>query len=91
MKNIEDGERYKYLGALKAEKFKNLEMKEKVGKEYFCRIKKTQKSKLNSSNVVKEVNSRAVAVIRYGAILIKWTIEENEKTSKKNVEHSTLK
>ena len=53
MKNIEDGERYKYLGALKADKFKNLEMKEKVGKEYFGRIKKTQKSKLNSSNVVK--------------------------------------
>ena len=46
-------ERDEYLGALKADKFKNLEMKEKVGKEYFCNIIKTQKSKFNSSNVVK--------------------------------------
>ena len=66
-------------------------MKEKVGKEYFCRMKKTQKSKLkksqNSGNVVKKTNSRAVAVIRYCAILIKWAIEEQK--NKKNKMQST--
>ena len=65
-------------------------MKEKVGKEYFCRMKKTQKSKLksqNSGNVVKKTNSRAVAVVRYCAILIKWAIEEQK--NKKNKMQST--
>lgn len=37
--------------------FKNLEMKEKNRKEYFRGIKKSLKSKLNSGNVVKTINS----------------------------------
>ena len=38
-------------------------MKENVEKEYFCRIKELLKSKLNPGNVVKAINSRAVALI----------------------------
>ena len=61
---------------MEADRFKNLEMKEKVRKECFRSIKKNLKSKLNSGNVVTAINSRAVAVIRYDARLMKWTKDE---------------
>ena len=70
-KNIEPGERYKYLGIMEADRFKNLKMKGNVRKEYFHRTKKILKSKLNSGNVVTVINSNVAAVIRYSAGLIK--------------------
>ena len=64
--------------------FKNLEMKGKNRKEYFRGIKKSLKSKLNSGNVVKTINSiKAVALIRYGNGLIKWTKSELRTIDKK--------
>ena len=56
---------------LEADGFKNLIMKKKVRKMYFCWIKKILKSKLISENVVTVITSRAVAVTRYSAGLIK--------------------
>ena len=76
IKNIEEGQRYKYLRILEADRFKNLEMTEKVRKEYFRRIKKTLKAKLKYCDVATAINSRAIAVIRYSAGLIKWTKHE---------------
>ena len=94
IKNIEEGEGYKYLGILESDGFKNTEMKEKIRKEYLRRIKKILKSKLNSGNVVAAINSRAVAVIRYGAGLIKWTKDElrtiDRKTRKIMTMHRAL-
>ena len=58
------------------DRFKTLEMKEKVTKEYFRSIKKILKLKLNSSNVVTAINSRVVTVIRYSAGLIKSIKDE---------------
>ena len=40
IKNIEEGEGYKYLGILEDDGFKNLEIKKKLRKQYFRRIKK---------------------------------------------------
>ena len=84
IKNIEEGEGCKYLGILGADRLTNLEMKEKVRKEYCCRIKKILKSNLNSGNVVTAITSRAIAVIRYSAGLIKWTKDELRTIDKKN-------
>ena len=50
---------------LEADRFRSWEMKEKVRKEYFCSIKKILESKLNSGNVVKAINSRAMVLITY--------------------------
>ena len=72
IRNTEDGELYKYFGIMEADRFKNLEMKKKVGKDYFCKIKKILKSKLNSGNIMNVINLRAVALIGYGTRLIKW-------------------
>ena len=60
-----------------------MEMKEKVRK-YFHGMKKILKPKLNSGNVVTVINSRAVAVIRYSAGLIKWTKDDKLQTINRN-------
>ena len=55
MKFIENREGYKYLSILETDGFKNLEMKEKVRKNYFRRIKKIFKPELNSGNIAEEI------------------------------------
>lgn len=63
--------------------FKNLEIKQKARKEHFCWITKFLKPKLNSSNVVTRINSRALAVIKYSAGLIKQTKAELQSIERK--------
>ena len=81
MKENDDG--YKYLGVLEVEGIKHLEMKELVRKEYFRRVKKILKSKLNGGNTIKAINSRAVSIIRYGAGIVDWTKEELQEMDRK--------
>ena len=57
IKSVEDGESYKYLGILEAERYLGEEMKLKVSKEYFRRLKKVLKPKLNGGNLVKGVST----------------------------------
>ena len=48
---------YKYLEIIEGEEIKHQEMKEKVNKEYIKRLKAILKSKLNSGNTVKAINT----------------------------------
>ena len=57
IKALQEGESYTYLGILEADKFLGEEMKLKVSKEYFRRLKKVLKSKLNGGNLVQGVNT----------------------------------
>ena len=57
IKAVQKGESYKYLGILEAERFLGEERKLKVSKEYFRRLKKVLKSKLNDGNLVHRVNT----------------------------------
>ena len=72
MKEDDDGN--KYQGVL-----------EVVRKEYFRRVKKILKSKLNGGNTIKAVNSRAVSIIRYGAGIVDWTKEELQEMDRKTI------
>ena len=49
------------------------EIKSKIWCEYFCRLKRVEKSKLNGKNVIIAANMWAVSVLSYGAGLINWT------------------
>ena len=51
-------------------------MKDKIKKEYIKRLKAILKSKLNSGNTVKAINSRVVPVIRYSAGIVDWKNSE---------------
>ena len=70
IKSLQEGETY--LGILEADRFLGEEMKLKVSKEYFRKLKKVLKSKLNGGNLVQGVNTWAVPLLRYSAAFISW-------------------
>ena len=70
IKSLQEGESYKYLGILEDDRFLGEEMKLKVSKEYFRRLKNVLKSKLNGGNLVQGVNTWAVSLLRYSSAFI---------------------
>ena len=46
IKSLQEGESYKYLGILEAERFLGVEIKLKVSKEHFSKLKKSSKVKI---------------------------------------------
>ena len=73
---LQEGESYKYLGILEADKFLEEKMKFNVLKEYIRRIRKVSKSKLNGGNVICGVNTWAVLLLRYSAAFVSWKKSE---------------
>ena len=57
IKSLQEGESYKYLNILEADKFLEEKMKLTVSKEYIRRLRKDMKSKLNGGNLVRVVNT----------------------------------
>ena len=68
-------ETYKYLGILEGDTIKQVEMKEKIKKEYLRRTRKFLKTKLSSRNLIKGINTWAVPIVRYSWPFSKWTRE----------------
>ena len=64
------------------EEIKHQEMKEKIKDEYM-RLKALLKSKLNSGNTVKAINTWAVPVIRYSAGIVDWKNSELRNMDRK--------
>ena len=58
------------LGILEADRVLDEEMKLKVSKEYFGRLRKVLKSKLNGRNLVQRVSTWAMSLLRYSAAFI---------------------
>ena len=82
MKQIDD-EGYKYLGILEIDKVMEEEMKNKFKNEYLRRLRLVLKSKLNGRNKVEAINTWAVSLLRYGAGVIMWTVEELKTLDRK--------
>ena len=55
-----------------ADRFLEEEIKLKVSKEYFRRLREVLKSKLNGGNLIQGVNTWAVSLLRYSAAFISW-------------------
>ena len=74
------------MGIIEGEEIKHQELKEKVKKEYIKRLKAILKSKHNSENTVKAINTWTVPVFRYSAGIIDRKNSElcnmNRKTRK---------
>ena len=72
IRTIGQTEIYKYLGILKADTTKEVEMKENfLKKEYFRRNRKLLVTKLDSSNLVKGINTWAGPLVRYSGHFLK--------------------
>ena len=86
IKSLEEGESYKYLGVLKADQVMVNEMKDRVKKEYYLRVRKVLETKLHSVNVFKAINTWAVTVVRYSAAFLRWSrlqLEEIDRRTRK--------
>ena len=70
---------YTYLGILKLDEIKEHEMKNKVTGEYKRRLRLILKSKLNGKSKIQAINTSAVALLRYGAGIINWKVDELKK------------
>ena len=82
MKGLEEAG-YKYLGILEIDNVKHEEMKENLKREYIRRVRKILKSKLNGGNIIQAINARAVSIIRYGAGIINWRVDELKAVDRK--------
>ena len=71
IKSLQEGESYKYLGILEADKFLEKKVKLNVSKEYI-RLRKVLKSKLNGGNLVCGVNTWAVSLLRFSGAFVGW-------------------
>ncbi len=75
-RTLEVKETYKYLGILEADTIKQVQMKDTIRKEYLRRTRKLLETKLNSRNLIKEINTWAVPLVRYSGPFLKWTREQ---------------
>lgn len=85
-----DEEPYKYLGVLETDRIKMDEMKDKIRKEYYKRIRKVLESKLNGGNTIKAINTWAVAAVRYTAGILDWTVDELKDMDRKTRKLMTI-
>ena len=83
IKSLQEGENYKYLGILEADKFLEEKIKLNVSREYIRRLRKVLKSKLNVGNSVRGVNTRAVSLVRYSAAFVSWKKSELQAINRK--------
>ena len=63
-------ENYKYLKILEVETIKQVEMKEKIKKEYLKKTEKQLETKLCCRNLCKGINAKAVSIVRYSGPFI---------------------
>ena len=73
---LREKDTYKYLGILEADTIKQVEMKEKIKKEYLRRTRKLLETKLCSRNLIKGINTCTVPLVRYSGPFWKWTKEQ---------------
>ena len=94
IKTFAENETYKYLGILAADTIKQVEIKEKIQKEYLRRTRKLLETKLNSRNLIKGIKTWAVPLIRYSGPFLKWTRDElkqmDQRTRKLMTMHKAL-
>ena len=75
IRTLEEEETYKYLGILEADTIKQVEMKDKIRKEYLRRTRKLLETKLSSRSLIKGINTWAVP-LRYSEPFLEWTRNE---------------
>ena len=94
IRTLAENETYKYFGILEADTIKQVEMKDKIQKEYLRRTRKLHETKLSSRNLIKGINTWAVPHVRYSGTFLKWTRDElkqmDQRTRKLMTMHKSL-
>ena len=91
---LAENETYKYLGILETDTIKQVEMKNKIQKEYLKKTWKLLETKLFSRNLIKGINTWAVPRVRYSGPFLKGTRNElwqmDQRTRKLMTMHEAL-
>lgn len=74
---------YRYLGILQTNKVEHQKIKEVLTKEFEKRLRNTLKSRLNSNNLTKAINSYAIPVLQYSFGIVKWSHTDLEGINRK--------
>ena len=94
IRTLGENDAYKYLEILEADTIKQMQMKDKIQKEYRRRTRKLLETKLSSRNLIKGINTWAVLLVRYSGPFLKWTKNElkqmDERTRKLMTMHKAL-
>ena len=76
IRTLGENEMNKYLGIMKADTIRQVEMKDKIRNEYARRTRKLLETKLSNRNLIKGINTWAVRLVRYSGPFLKWTRDE---------------
>ena len=94
MRTPGEEETYKYLGILEVDTIKQVEMKDKIQKEYLRRTRKLLETKLSNRKHIKRIVTWAVTLVRYSRLFLKWAREElkliDQSTRKLMTMHKAL-
>ena len=85
-----ENEIYKYLGILEADTIKQVEMKDKIQKEYLRRTRKLLETKLSCRNFMKGINTWTVPLVRYLRPFLKWTRDELKQMDRRTRKLMTI-
>lgn len=77
------GQTYKYLGVEECAGIDNNEMKTRIAKEYYRRIRQALKTELNAKNKIAAINTIAVPVVAYSFGIVDWLRSDIEKMDRK--------
>jgi hypothetical protein len=80
IRNMELDETYKYMDIEEGEGIYSNQMKEKLGKEYYCWFRQILKTKLNLRNKIIAINSLAVPVLVYSFRIVSWLRKEESRS-----------
>ena len=70
--------------------WRQVEMKDKIQIEYLRRTSKLPETKLSSRNLIKEINTWAVPLVRYSGPFLKWTRDELKQMDQRTRKLMTL-
>ena len=90
IRTLAENETYEYLGILEVDTIKQVEMKNKIQKEYLRRTRKLLETKLNCRNLMKGINTWAVPLVRYSGPFLKWTRDELRKMDQRTRKLMTM-
>ena len=94
IRTLGEKESYKYLSILEADTTKQVEMKDRIQKEYLKRTRKLLETKLSCQNLIKGIDTWAIPLVRYSGHFLKWTRDElkqmDQRARKLMTMHKTL-
>ena len=68
---------------MEADTIKQVEMKNKIQKEYLKRTRKQLETKFSCRNLINGINTWAVLLVRYSGPFLKWTRDELRQTDQR--------